>query len=367
MDIEQAFLNADLAEEVYVEQPRGFDDKTGRVCRLDKTLYGLKQSPREWQLLFTDKMEQQELLPTSIDPCVFTNQVQTIIMSVHVDDITIAALDDQTLERGKMAVCNAFSATDLGPPKQLLGMEIECTDRRVVFAQTSYVRKILDRVGMQDCRPVSTPIERLYDAYEGQASKGEIKQYQSIVGLLMFAALQTRPDIAFAVGHLARFAANPGPEHLTATKRVCRYLKGTQDLVLQLDFHDQSQGELDVRIFTDTDYAGDQTSRSTEAYVLMAGTGAISWRSGLQSCVALSTTEAEYMALTEAGKEAIWTQELLTAIGYEGKELWPMRLFEDNAGAIAIADMLKVNRTLEEISVGRNLITDIGAIALAKH
>ena len=158
--------------------------------------------------------------------------------------------------------------------------------------------------------------------------------YLAAVGALMYLATTTRPDISYAVGVLARFNANPGPTHWSAVKHVLRYLKGTADYGLELG-PDPSTSEAFIT-YSDADHGGDKDSgRSTGGYILKLGSGAVSWSSKLQSIVALSTTEAEYIAAVEAGKEITWMHQLLDELGYSSTH--PHTLCMDNQSAITVA------------------------------
>jgi len=193
---------------------------------------------------------------------------------------------------------------------------------------------------MTDCHPVSTPIDpgvRLDDSMsvstpEDIAYMDQVP-YLNAVGALMYLAVTTRPDIAFTVGTLARFSSKPGVGHWKAVKHLFRYLKGTLDL--KLVYKPDSSGEF-FTSFSDADHGGcKSTGRSTSAYLIKVGTGAVSWRSKLQSIVALSTTESEYIAAVEAGKEILWMRNILEEFGY--KLTSPSILRIDNQSAINVA------------------------------
>jgi hypothetical protein len=197
---------------------------------------------------------------------------------------------------------------------------------------------MLERFKMSDCKPVSTPMTPGLQLTKGMGPKTEEDisamssiPYLSDVGSLFFAAIFTRPDIAFAVGYLARFNSNPGPAHWVAVKHLFRYLKGTLDykLVYTPDLLQQP-----FVCYSDADYGGDKDNgKSTGGYVIKVGTGAISWSSKLQSVVTLSTTEAEYIAAVE--KEMIWTHNILSEFGYKVDGVFIMEM--DNQSAISVS------------------------------
>src|SRR5436309_1357960 len=187
---------------------------------------------------------------------------------------------------------------------------------------------------MQNSSPVATPMEvglRLTPETKKQASESRVRLYQSAIGSLMYAMIETRPDIAYAISTLSAYASNPSAEHWAALKRLFRYLNGSRDLGIVY-----SKGSL--LGYTDSDWAGDiSTRKSTSGYVFLLGSGAISWSSKRQPTVALSSCEAEYMASTQATKEAIWLGRFLAELGYEGSDIDSVTIMGDNQGAIALA------------------------------
>jgi hypothetical protein len=170
----------------------------------------------------------------------------------------------------------------------------------------------------------------------------------------MYAMIQTRPDIAYAVGVLSRFAHHPSQDHWTAGKHLLRYLAGTKDSYLHYSFTTAPgvAQNLGLVAFTDSDWAGDhETRRSTSGYVIKAGGGALIWRSGLQSTVALSSCEAEYYGLTDVTKEVLWLQSLLGELQYSGNDLRPMKVMEDNQAAIELAKNPEFHRRTKHVAV----------------
>lgn len=222
----------------------------------------------------------------------------------------------------KAQLAREFDMKDLGPANKILGMQIhrDRKDRQIWLSQRNYLRNVLRRFNMQDCKPISTPLPINYKLSSGmnpsnEAEKMEMSRvpYALAVGSLMYAMICTRPDIAQAVGAVSRFMADPGKEHWNVVKRILRYIKGTSDVALCF-----GGLEFGVRGYVDSDYAGDLDKRkSTTCYVFTIAGGAVSWLSKLETVVALSTIEAEYMAATQACKEATWIQRLLEDLGYK--------------------------------------------------
>ncbi|KAG7003598.1 Retrovirus-related Pol polyprotein from transposon TNT [Fusarium oxysporum f. sp. conglutinans] len=339
MDVKTAFLYGLVNEEIYVQQPEGFDDGSGRVCKLLRALYGLKQAPRVWYETLSTFLAALGFKPLLSDMGVFV-KCHTFI-AVYVDDLLIAGPSKDEIVAVKQALCNKFKMTDLGPCKYYLGMSLrrDRATRSIFLSQTTYLEKVLRDFGLDQCAPNATPVStsKFGEPDSGYKATDELKEwYAKAIGSLMYLMLGTRPDIAFAVSLCSRHLGNPTNEHQTAVKRIFRYLKGSQNLELVY------QGELQPLLgYTDSDWAGDlETRRSTSGYVFNLGTGAISWSSKRQRTVALASCEAEYMGQTAAAKEAVWLRGLLQELLKEYKEVPELKttvIFGDSQGAIAMS------------------------------
>ena len=318
MDVKTAFLYGDIDVEVYVEQPDGFNQSatSDKVCKLRKALYGLKQSPRVWYFTLTTYLKSLGFKPLTSDNCIFFNSKGNYI-AIFVDDLLIIGPSLVDINDIKAKLNEQFHMTDLGPCKYYLGMEVirDRHNRMLKLSQQGYIEKVLREFGMWDCSLKNdTPIDahnklRKADP-DFEPTRGEIKWYQKAVGSLMYAMLGTRPDIAFAVSAVSRYAARPTQQHRSAVQRIFRYLRKTINYVLVF------RGELAALVgYTDSDWAGDlDTRRSTSGYLFSVGSAVISWSSKLQPTVALSTCEAEYIGQSNAAKEALWLRRLLDEI-----------------------------------------------------
>lgn len=324
LDVKTAFLHGDLHEEIYMEQPEGFKvkGKEDMMCKLKKSLYGLKQAPRQWYKKFDSFMIDHGYQRTNVDHCVYIRRFGNdfIILLLYVDDMLIVGKDISEIVRLKKELSKSFAMKDLGPAKQILGMRIfrERKANKLWLSQEQYIEKILARFDMDKAKPVGTPLAGHFKLSSSQSPSSEKKKsemekipYSSAVGSLMYAMVCTRPDLAHAVGVVSRFLSNPGKEHWAAVKWIFRYLRGTSKLCLC--FGDDKPVLVG---YTDADMAGDIDSRkSTSGYLITFAGGAVSWQSKLQKCVALSTTEAEYIAITEACKEMLWMKRFLIELG----------------------------------------------------
>jgi len=249
---------------------------------------------------------------------------------------------------------------DLSIARKFLGIEIEYSDdRSIKIHQEQYIQQLLLRHGMEDCAPVLTPLDtsvKLSKTTDDDALADQ-KEYASIVGGLMFAACVTRSDIMCAAGQLSQFLNNPSSKHMAAAKRVLRYLKGT--LTFGITYRPPPKR---LTGYSDANWGGDlDTRRSTTGYVVMINNGAAAWKSQLQVTVALSTMEAEYMALTEATKELIWIRNLLAELGYTNNKAGansPTELYSDNQSAIALAKNPVSHARAKHIDIRHHFIRD---------
>lgn len=358
MDVKTAFLYGAVEELIYMYQPTGFKSQKhpNKVCKLNKALYGLKQSPRVWYNTFADFMKEQGFTPIDADYSVFTDPQTGTIIALYVDDVLVTGPNRADIQRIKDALNAKFHMTDLGPYAYYLGMTVtrDRTNRTIRLGQAGYVERVLRDNGMWDAKPVATPMEttiKLEPAEDGyEATPKDKLRYQSAVGSLMYAMLGTRPDLAYAVSVVSRYAHNPTKRHWGAVKRIFQYLKGT--LNFQLTF----QGTLSSLIgYTDSDWAGDTaTRRSTSGYVFNVGSAAISWSSKRQATVALSTCEAEYIGQTQATKEAIWLRSLLTSLQPNSNALETVIIYGDNQGAIALAKDPRSHGRTKHIEIGNH-------------
>jgi len=329
-DIKTAYLQGKLTEEIYMEIPEGIQVPETRnragpvVCRLLRGLYGLKQSGRIWNKAWDEflvgKCNFQRSL---VDHAVYYRigyQRRPLWTIIWVDDVLwIGTPEDIT--NAKHELGQRFPLKDLGIAHFFLGMKIvrQAQQRKIILSQDQYIETILQRFGFDNAHTVSTPMEPgvqlLPVSPIPEEEKADETLYRSILGSIMYLMLCTRPDLAFAVGALSKFSSSPTAQHMNAVKRLLRYISKTRSYGLHFGPFDQEQ-PLTPFIFSDADWAGDKNTRkSTGAYVCTISTNqpnaphtAISWSSKQQTSVALSSTEAEYMALTQACKEALWVK-----------------------------------------------------------
>lgn len=337
LDIDSAFLNGLINTEVYMEQPPLFEDKNhlDYVCKLKKGLYGLKQAGQIWHLTVKITIKEIGLNATSADSCVFTAlwPEGRIIVYIHVDDFLMAGTIFAII-RFKTEFGSKFNTKELGPVKLLLEIQISVTGSSISLSQTNYLHKFLEEQSMLECSPRSLPISG-GDVGVAFNSKHELCNkivYQHLLGKVTYAMVSTRPDIAFAVGLLGRFMAAPTMHHLFMIKSLLRYLSHTKNFGIVYT----KTEKLELKAYCDSDYAGDLRDRkSTRGEAIFLNDSPVGWRSRKQKCTATSSTEAEYMELSEVAKEVVWHRRFLADIGCP--QIAPTPIYVNNTSAIAIA------------------------------
>ena len=342
MDVKTAFLRSKLAKSIYMDIPEGLKP-VGKhsprlVCWLIKTIYGLKQAPRAWYGKIMTFFSEMGFYRSEEDHSLFVHENHRLIILLYVDDLVLAVATQEAIEWGKEELKKAFKMTELGALKTFIGVEVARNrmQQTLHISQPTYINHILRNHGMQTCTTVSTPIEpgtRLEKSPDGYTATPEEKHhYQSAVGSLMFAMLGSRPDIAYAVGLVSKFCTNPDSHHWAAVKRIFRYLAGTREIGLTYGSRPSCEG------YCDSDWGSSDDRRSTSGYIFLLNGGAISWASRRQPVVELSSTETEYMALTQAVKEVLWLRTLFTEAGAPKHAAEISRIYSDNQGAIALAN-----------------------------
>ena len=376
MDAKTAFLNGDIDEDVYIEIPEGVeideedlaelgisdvDDikDMDLVCKLEKSMYGTKQAPRCWNKKINSVLcGELKFKRSDGDPCLYVRHDGNglMLIALYVDDLLLAAKTRTQISWMKNMLRERFDMKDLGEARVCLGLEITRNrdERKLWLSQQSYMEKIVERFGMNESKPVATPMEepnspdeRLELISDNEETATDVP-YREAIGSLMYLMIGSRPDIAYAVGKLARFCENPKWKHWIAVKRVLRYVNGTWNMGL---CYDGVKGG-GVYGYTDSDWAGDVSDRkSTSAYVFMTAGSAISWSSRKQTVVATSSCEAEYVAMSSTCKESAWLKRLLSDIPMGCDLSKGMRILADSQSAMKLASNESINRRNKHIDI----------------
>ncbi|CAI7886760.1 unnamed protein product [Closterium sp. NIES-53] len=352
MDVTTAFLNGVLEEEIFMAQPEGFDDASGRVLRLKKALYGLKQAPRQWYLKLRGVLEEIGFTPLSADHSLFMRGEveQRSFMVVYVDEILIFSPSSDLVKEVMLKLQDKFKCKALGDVSFYLGLHIErdVEKRCMRVHQRKYLEALAANFGQSEGH-VATPFPSGFKCVKGPEEESvgeeERRRFHSLVGSLMYAAVNTRPDIAFATGQLARVVQCPKEEQVAAGMRVSKYLGQIATVGLQFSAAAQRRqkgadgvepGRLFLTAFADASYASEpEDMTSVGGFICCVGGGPTAWESKKQVDQALSLVESEYMALFRAVREIVWQRRLLAELGEEQQGSTP--LYYDSQGAIALA------------------------------
>lgn len=344
IDMITAYLNSQLADNdvVLLTLPPGCP-AAKQTVRLLRGMYGLRQSALLWYNDLKASLKVLGFTPIEADQCVFVHERDSHIIVVYVDDLLLitntkadmAALKDKLLRR--------YKSRDLGPVNFYLGIRIvrDRTSKTISLAIDGYFDRLAEEYHLADASPVYSPLPA--DAVKltkrddsDQADANKVQQFQSMVAKLLYPAQIVRPDIAWSVNFLARFSNNPTDEHISLLRRVIVYCKTTATLgikyYLNADVH--SNDNLGIAVYSDSAYADNPERKSSAGYVVLILGAPVSFKAYRQRIVTSSSTEAEFVALTYAAKEAAWIRRLLHQLGYRGVDLRPTVLYSDNLPAV---------------------------------
>ncbi|CAI7895108.1 unnamed protein product [Closterium sp. NIES-54] len=352
IDVTTAFLNGVLEEEIFMAQPEGFDDGSGRVLRLRMALYGLKQAPRQWYLKLRGVLEEIGFTPSTADHSLFMlgEGEQRSFMVVYVDDILLFSPSSDLVKEVMLKLQDKVKCKALGDINFYLGLHIErdVEKRCMRMHQRKYLEALAAKFGQSEGH-VATPFPSGFKCVKGPEEESvgeeERRRFHSLVGSLMYAVVNTRPDVAFATGQLARVVQCPNEEQVAAGMRVDKYLGHTPTVGLQYSAAAQRRqkgadgvepGRFFLSAFSDASYASEpEDMTSVGVFICCVGGGPTAWESKKQVDQALSSVESEYMALFRAVREIVWQRRLLAELGEE--QQGPTPLYCDSQGAVALA------------------------------
>ncbi|KAK1435293.1 hypothetical protein QVD17_01054 [Tagetes erecta] len=335
LDVKTAFLNGELKEQVYVSQPEGFVKK-GRehqVYKLEKSLYGLRQSPRAWNTRLDETMKKLGFTKCKHEQAVYRRGEgqRTLIVGTYVDDLIVTGARCDDIFMFKKQMEDQFEMTDLGLLNYYLGIEVTQRDDGISLKQTKYAKKILKETGLLDCNITQFPMEPgLKLSKDDPRSETDVTAYRKVIGSLRYLT-HSRPDLSYSVGYMSRFMQTPTHTHAQAVKQILRYVKGSLDFGIL--YPRGGTGALNG--YSDSSHSIDlDDGRSTTGLVFYLDKAPITWGSHKQETVALSSCEAEFMAATAGACQALWLRSLLAELTGEKKQV--VELSVDNSSAIAL-------------------------------
>lgn len=337
-DVKTAFLNGNLTESIYMKQPPGFevDGSEGKVCLLRKSLYGLKQAARAWNQLIHSVLVNAGYRQSNADPCLYSKDGYTkCYVLIYVDDILVISKSTKDIMDCFHTMNNSFETNNLGPVKHYLGLQLERDlEGNFMISQSTYINKVIEETGLSDAKESKMALN---PSYNKSGAEEELllnnKVYQKVIGSLLYLAVNSRPDISASISILARKVCKPNKEDWLELKRVLRYLKGTAHMKLKLSGSEKS--EETFLGYADADWAESKDDRkSNSGYVFILNGGLVSWCCRKQTCVSLSSTEAEFIALAEACQEAKWLRSLIKDLDCKIEDT--TTIFEDNQSCLKL-------------------------------
>lgn len=334
MDVKNAFLHGDLAEDIFMKPPPGLFSSSEGVCKLKRSLYGLRQAPRAWFEKFRSTLLGFSFSQSQYDSSLFIHHTSAgiVLLLIYVDDMIITGSDQASIQLLKQQLQASFHMKDLGYLHYFLGLEVHSDSKGIFLNQHKYTEDLVSLAGLQSAVPVDTPLEVnvKYHRDEGDLLPDPLL-YRQLVGSLNYLTI-TRPDISFAVQQVSQFMHTPRHLHLAAVRRIIRYLKGTSYRGLFFP----ASTSLTLLAYSDADWAGcADTRRSVSGWCMFLGPALISWKSKKQARVSKSSTESEYRAMSTACSEITWLRGLLAELGFPQINATP--LHADNTSAIQIA------------------------------
>ena len=382
-DVTTAYLNGNLEEKLFMQPPKCLREiltriierengssvgqkaacmleqlsKGDQVCLLIKSIYGLKQAGRAWYSKVNEVLNNCGATPTHGDPCVYRigSGDDLILIAVYVDDFYVAGRCEEKISRLEQELSEQFDIKSMGDVKYCLGVEFVRSGQYITMHQRGYVMDLLNRFGMLDSKPVVTPINFGTKMMQNNSPTEEESKlpYRELIGALTYLATTTRPDISFAVSYLGQFNNCYDFTHWKAAKRVLRYLKGTIDVGLSFGPSDEP-----ISAFVDADWANDVVDRrSFTGYLFCLGGSPVSWDARKQRTVAMSTMEAEYMALSECAKECVYLKNFLAELGFD--KLADITIHCDSQSAIKLAKNPTFHARSKHIDVRYHYIREV--------
>jgi hypothetical protein len=352
IDVNAAYLNAGLKEDLYMKPPKGHEDYNKRYWKLNKAIYGLKQSGAQWNDELNRYLIKIGYKRLFSEPCLYIkcnrNGKLLSILAVYVDDILIAGTNN-IIEKTKYLIRKRFKIKEIGNVDYIIGIKFVKHKNGYLLNQSRYIYDLLARHDMIDCKPIRniTPVENK----SLQEIRIDETKYRSLIGNLLYLAIRTRPDIIYAVSKAARKSKEPNLEDWDNVIRILRYLKGT------INYGINFSRNPDVKAFVDADYAGDlETRRSTTGFLITIGNTPTSWCSKLQHCISTSTAEAEYYSLSECSKHCIWYMNLLNELRMNIKNI---EIYIDNKAAIYNAKNQSINPKTKHMDIRVHYIREL--------
>lgn len=346
-DIKTAFLNGTLEEEIYMKQPPGFESGE-KVLKLRKSLYGLKQAARVWNQTLHSALISNSWKQNQVDKCLYElkqgNKVCYLL--IHVYDLLTATNDDLMESEAMSIIGRNFELKNLGRVRHFLGIDVIEENGKFFISQPNYIDKIVNEAQLSEGKTSKIPLDVGYYKQEGVLLSSNDK-YRKLIGMLLYLTTNTRPDIAASVSILSKKVEKPRDNDLTEVRRIIRYLRETRNLRLQLN---GMNVDTSLHAYPDANWTeGRGDRKSNSGFYCTVNGGTISWSSKKQDIIALSSTEAEYVALTETCKEVMWLAELARSLDIEIPD--PVTVYTDSQSCMSMIANHKFSHRTKHIDI----------------
>ncbi|KAG3088906.1 hypothetical protein PI124_g16849 [Phytophthora idaei] len=365
LDADTAFVKSGLVETVYMSVPLGLENAKDMLCKLAKAIYGLKQAASAWNKTIHRVFLRNGFKSCGADQCVYVKGTRNgyVYVCLYVDGMIIAAKTRDEIREAKEALKSTFKMKELGDVKLILGMEIDHnkTAGTLMIKQTRYIDDAVERFNQGNAKPVENPCasnmklsKSMSPTTAEERAEMQTRPYRSLIGCLMYITTCTRPDISYVVTQLSRFLENPGLQHWKGAVRVLRYIKSTREHGI---VYQRGSGEVTAQAYTDADWVSNiDDRRSVSGVMIMIGNAPVMFKSKFQRTVALSSAEAEYMALSLCTQEVLWTRAMLKDMDHE--QVGATRVWEDNQGAIALARNTGYHARTQHVDIRHHFIRE---------
>lgn len=358
-DVSNAFVKAPLKEEIYMKQPEGYvvPGKEKQVWKLEKSFYGLKQAPQAWHELVEKVIMSFGFKRSSAEPCLYYKFVagKLVMVALYVDDMLVFGPNENEIKKVQTRLFGRFEMKDLGVPEKFLGMNLKVTANSIEISLESYIDKMLAEFPDEDFRSAKIPA-RLKDGLHVKQDDDVLcdeSDYRSLIGKFIYAMNIARPDVAYATLHLSRFLKEPTERHYSAVIMVLRYLKTTKHYSIKY-----TPKEDDLVGYSDSDFAMGPDRKSRTGVVFLYAGAPVMWTSKMQSTTATSSTVAEYFALYEATREALWIRKLFKELKIKQKNK-KTQLWCDNQATIRCANTIGFHEGIKHIDVKYLLVQEL--------
>lgn len=355
-DVKTAFLNGTLDEEIYMKLPKG-TESSGKVCKLKKSLYGLKQAARVWNKMIHGTLIKNGFEQNETDKCLYSLKSggEVIHLLIHVDDILAATSKENLLDNVMKEVGKDFEIKCIGEAKEYLGIELDKNEEgNYSISQPSFIDSIISKAGLVDAKTSRYPLDTGYYKLTGKELETN-EEYRTLIGMLLYLTTNSRPDIAASVSILSQKVTKPTDTDMNEIKRLIRYLKETRNLKLKMS---TKEADEEITMYSDSDWGEDRKDRkSNSGWIMQLNGGTIGWSCRKQAIVALSSAEAEYIALTEAAKEIMWIKSVIKQFMKENNTT--QRIFTDSQSAMSMISNQGFSNRTKHIDIRYHFIKDL--------